>query len=75
MSLPQYSLVLLTLIYRSIEYYYIHGTMLKCPYELVFGQPPRHTVFPGAKGGRILEEEVDDIIEDEWTGEMPVKMC
>ena len=42
-----------------------HGTMLKSPYELVFGQPPRHNLFPGVEGSLISEEEVDDIIEDE----------
>ena len=42
----------------------IHGTMGKCPYELVFGQPPRQNLFPGVKGTRIMEEDVADILED-----------
>jgi hypothetical protein len=35
------------------------------PYELVFGQPPRQNVFPGAEGGtEILEEEIEDLLLD-----------
>ena len=41
--------------------------MKKTPYELVYGQPPRQTVFPGvdSNGRQVLEEEMEDIIEDE----------
>ena len=34
-------------------------------YELVFGQPPRQSVFPGAKcGSNIMEEDLEVIIND-----------
>ena len=40
--------------------------MKTTPYELVFGQPPRQSVFPGAKvGSQILEEDVEDLLDDE----------
>ena len=45
-----------------------HGTMLKTPYELVFGQPPRQSVFPGVDSVRICEEDIDDIVEEEQNG-------
>ena len=51
----------------------VHGTMLKSPYELAFGQPPRLGVFPGAKTGMITEEEVEDIIEED--GKILVLIC
>ena len=39
--------------------------MKTTPYELVFGQPPRQSVFPGAKcGSNIMEEDLEDIIND-----------
>eukprot|EP00731_Ephydatia_muelleri_P006834 Em0003g1082a len=43
----------------------LHGVMKTIPYELVFGQPPRQSVFPGAKyGSNIMEEDLEDIIND-----------
>lgn len=39
----------------------IHGAMGRCPYEIVFGQLPRSTVFPGVSPGIILEEEVEGL--------------
>ena len=39
--------------------------MKTTPYELVFGQPPRQLVLPGAKcGSNIMEEDLEDIIND-----------
>ena len=35
----------------------------KPAYELVFGQPPRQTVFHGASGERIMED-VEDLFDD-----------
>ena len=44
----------------------VHGTMKTTPYELVFGQPPRHNLFPGVNCTKILEENVEDLFcEDE----------
>ncbi|KAL5488704.1 hypothetical protein EMCRGX_G017685 [Ephydatia muelleri] len=43
----------------------LHGVMKTTPYELVFDQPPRLSVFPGAKcGSNIMEEDLEDIIND-----------
>ena len=39
--------------------------MKATPYELVFGQPPRQIIFPGAKGKRIMEEDVEDLLDTE----------
>ena len=39
--------------------------MKATPYELVFGQPPQHNIFPGAKGERIMEEDVEDLFDKE----------
>ena len=39
--------------------------MKTTPYELVFGQPPRQNVFPGAKGNSVMEEDVEDLLEDD----------
>ena len=39
--------------------------MKTTPYELVFGQPPRQNVFPGAKGNSVMEEDVEDLFEDD----------
>lgn len=41
----------------------VHGTMRTTPYELVFGQPPRQNLFPGAKGTDILED-VEDLFSE-----------
>ncbi len=43
----------------------IHGTMKTTPYELVFGQAPRQSVFSGSKvGSNIMEEDMEDLLED-----------
>ena len=42
----------------------IQRTMKATPFELVFGQPPRTTVFPGVSG-LVMEEEVADILTEE----------
>ena len=34
------------------------------PFELVFGQPPRSTVFPGVSGP-VMEEDVEDLITED----------
>ena len=39
--------------------------MKSTPYELVFGQPPRKTVFPGVTTSIAMEEDVLDIIVEE----------
>ena len=33
-------------------------------YELVFGQPPRKTVFPGVTTCPVMEEDILDIVEE-----------
>ena len=38
--------------------------MKSIPYELVFGQPPRKTVFPGVTTSIPMEEDVFDIVEE-----------
>ena len=38
--------------------------MKATPFELVFGQPPRSTVFPGVSG-LVMEEDVEDILTEE----------
>ena len=38
--------------------------MRTTPFELVFGQPPRQAIFPGARGTRIMEEDVEDLIDE-----------
>ena len=42
----------------------VHGTMKTTPYELVFGQPPRKSIFPGVSGTGIMEEDVQDLLEN-----------
>ena len=42
-----------------------HGTMKTTPYELVFGQPPRTSIFPGVRGTRIMEEDIEDLLQDD----------
>ena len=44
----------------------VHGTMKTTPYELVFGQPPRHNIFPGVTNPNVMEE---DILEEEEEAE------
>ena len=39
--------------------------MKTSPYELVFGQPPRQCIFPGANKTQILEEDIEDLINDD----------
>ena len=41
----------------------VYGAMKATPYELVFEQPPREIIFPGAKGKRIMEEDVEDLLD------------
>lgn len=41
--------------------------MKATPFELVFGQPPRSTVFPGVSG-LVMEENVEDILTDPEEG-------
>ena len=39
--------------------------MKTTPYELVFGQPPRNSAFPGLSNHqRIMEEDVQDLLEE-----------
>ena len=40
----------------------VHATMKVTPFELVFGQPPRATFFPGVTGS-VMEEDMQDLIE------------
>ena len=43
----------------------IHGTMKTTPYELVFGQPPRGSAFPGLSNCQsVMEEDVQDLLEE-----------
>ena len=41
--------------------------MKTTPYELVFEQPPHFSVFPGAKGNCVMEEDVEDLFEENPT--------
>ena len=41
--------------------------MKTTPYELVFGQPPHLSVFPGAKRNCVMEEDVEDLFEENST--------
>ena len=43
----------------------VHATTQATPYQLVFGQPPRATPFPGATSGAIMEENVPELLESE----------
>ncbi len=42
----------------------VHGTMKTTPYELVFGQPPRHNIFPGASAVGVNEEKVQVLFDE-----------
>ena len=42
----------------------VHGTMNTTPFELVFGQPPRQAIFPGASGTHNMEEDAKDLIDE-----------
>ena len=44
--------------------------MRTTPYELVFGQPPRQNIFPGVHGTKIMEEDVEDILQNSPDAEM-----
>ena len=39
----------------------VHATVKATPFELVFGQPPRNTIFPGVTG-HVMEEDVEDLL-------------
>ena len=41
----------------------VHATMKTTPFELMYGQPPRTTVFPGVTG-HALEEDVEDLLNE-----------
>ena len=43
----------------------IQASVKSTPYELVFGQPPRKTVFPGVTTSITMKEDVLDIIVEE----------
>lgn len=42
----------------------VQRTMKATPFELVFGQPPQSTVFPGVSG-LVMEEDVEDLLTEE----------
>ena len=42
----------------------MQASVKSTPYELVFGQPPRKTVFPGVTNSTAMEEDVLDIVEE-----------
>lgn len=44
----------------------VQSTMKATPFELVFGQPARNTIFPGVSG-LVMEEDVEDLITEEGT--------
>ncbi len=51
----------------------IHETMKCTPYELVYGQPPRSSIFPGSNPGQIMEEDVADLLaEDDCISNSPL---
>ena len=39
----------------------VQSTMKTTPVELVFGQPPRTTIFPGVTG-HVMEEDVEELL-------------
>ena len=41
----------------------VHEAIKATPYEVVFGQPPRNNIFPGATGV-VKEEDVGEL----WKG-------
>ena len=41
----------------------VHATMKSTPFELVFGQPPRNNIFPGAVG-IVMEEDVAELLDE-----------
>lgn len=70
-SVRTHLLLLVTLVYFLNTFFAdqlnttIHGTMKTTPHELVYGQPPRQNIFPGATGECINEEDVEDLFCDE----------
>ena len=40
----------------------VHATTKTTPYQLVFGQPPHSSRFPGTTKGIVMEEAVSDIL-------------
>ena len=44
----------------------VQASVKPTPYELVFGQPPRKTVFPSVTTSAFMEEDilVNDIVEE-----------
>ena len=40
----------------------LHATTKTTPYQLVFGQPPHSSPFPGTTTGFVMEEAVSDIL-------------
>ena len=40
----------------------VHATTKTTPYQLVFGQPPHSSPFPGTTKGIVMEEAVSDIL-------------
>ena len=40
----------------------MHATTKTTPYQLVFGQPPHSSPFPGTTKGIVMEEAVSDIL-------------
>ena len=43
----------------------VHATMKTTPFELVFGQPPRNNIFPGAMGP-VMEEDIAELLDEGW---------
>ena len=52
----------------------MQSTMRATPFELVFGQPPRSTVFPGVSS-LVMEEEVEDLLTEEGMTVLHVYYC
>ena len=50
----------------------VHATMKATPFELMYGQPPRTTVFPG-ETGHALEEDVEDLLDEGKCDSIAVK--
>lgn len=42
----------------------VQASVKPIPYELVFGQPPRKTVFPSVTTSAFMEEDILDIVEE-----------
>ena len=48
---------------RSTEHLCTYAMMKTTPYELVFGQPPQSSIFPGAKG-LVMEEDMSELMQE-----------